>query len=325
MLVLTLVIMGVATFLIGLLPTYAQIGPWAAVLLVAAADRAGLRRRRRMGRRRADGGRARAAGQARLLRQLAADRRAGRTAAVDRGVLAISRGCRKRQFLAWGWRVPFLLSILLVGVGLVIRLAHPRDAGVREDEGDAARSAAADHRSADARTRSEVLLAMGARFAENGAFYIYSVFVLDLRDAAGGAWTAAAWCSTAILLASPRSSWSAIPLYGALSDRVGRRPVYLFGAVSTARPRLPAVLAARHRIDAAGLAGDDRAVVPVLARGDVRAAGGVPVGAVRHPRPLQRRVAGRAAVVGAGRRAVPAHRHGAAAATATAAARCRCI
>ena len=51
MLVLTLVIMGVATFLIGLLPTYAQIGPWAAVALVRASRRAGLRRRRRMGRR----------------------------------------------------------------------------------------------------------------------------------------------------------------------------------------------------------------------------------------------------------------------------------
>ena len=73
MLVLTLIIMGVATFSIGLLPTYAQIGPLGRRAAGVAALRAGLRRRRRMGRRRADGGRARAGTRARLLWQLAAD------------------------------------------------------------------------------------------------------------------------------------------------------------------------------------------------------------------------------------------------------------
>ena len=93
MLVLTLVIMGVATFLIGLLPTYEQIGPWAAVALVL------LRVAQGFGVGGEWGGAVLMAvehappGQARLLRQLAADRRAGRTAAVDGGVRACSRGC----------------------------------------------------------------------------------------------------------------------------------------------------------------------------------------------------------------------------------------
>src|SRR6185503_12381581 len=77
----------------------------------------------------------------------------------------------------------------------------------------------------------EVLLAMGARFAENGAFYIYSVFVLVYatqqvkipQQTVLNAMLFAAACELA-----------AIPFYGALSDRLGRRPVYLFGAVMTA-------------------------------------------------------------------------------------------
>jgi MHS family shikimate/dehydroshikimate transporter-like MFS transporter len=76
-----------------------------------------------------------------------------------------------------------------------------------------------------------VLLAMGARFAENGAFYIYSVFVLVYatqqvkipQQIVLNAMLFAAACELA-----------AIPIYGALSDRLGRRPVYLFGAIMTA-------------------------------------------------------------------------------------------
>ena len=77
----------------------------------------------------------------------------------------------------------------------------------------------------------EVLLAMGARFAENGAFYIYSVFALtyatqrvhmDRQTVLNG------------ILIGAGLELVAIPLYGALSDTVGRRPVYLFGAIVTA-------------------------------------------------------------------------------------------
>jgi MFS family permease len=76
----------------------------------------------------------------------------------------------------------------------------------------------------------EVLIAVGARFAENGAFYIYSVFVLVYGTLHVG--IDRGTVLTGILLGAG-IDLLAIPLYGALSDRVGRRPVYLFGAIMT--------------------------------------------------------------------------------------------
>ena len=221
MLVLTLMIMGVATFLIGLLPTYATIGPCGAGPAGRAADRAGIRRRRRMGRRGADGGRACAAGPARLLRQLAADRRAGGTAAVDHRLFPV--------FADAGGGVP------VVGLARAVSAqhpaggrrpahpgAHPRDAGVREDEGNAPATRASRSSRCCGKYPKEVLLAMGARLAENGAFYIYTAFVLVY------AMQHVHMDRNIVLLGAASSSatieLAAIPLYGALSDRIGRRP-----------------------------------------------------------------------------------------------------
>jgi MFS family permease len=77
----------------------------------------------------------------------------------------------------------------------------------------------------------EVALAAGVRVAENGAFYIYSVFVLVYGTQQAG--LARETVLRGILIASV-IALAAIPLFGALSDRVGRKPVYLFGAVVTA-------------------------------------------------------------------------------------------
>src|SRR6185369_7067694 len=229
MLVLTLVIMGVATFLIGLLPTYAQIGPWAAVALVVLRLAQGFGVGGEWG------------GAVLMAVEHAPPGRRGfygswpqigvpAGLALSTAVFAVFSRLPEDQFLSWGWRVPFLVSALLVGVGLVIRMKiveTPAFAKVKEQSAEARQPIVEVLRSYP----KEVLLAMGARFAENGAFYIYSVFVLVYatqqvkipQQTVLNAMLFAAACELA-----------AIPFYGALSDRLGRRPVYLFGAVMTA-------------------------------------------------------------------------------------------
>jgi MHS family shikimate/dehydroshikimate transporter-like MFS transporter len=229
MLVLTLVIMGVATFLIGVLPTYATLGPMAAVLLVL------LRLAQGFGVGGEWGGAVLMA-----VEHAPAGKRGFYGSWPQIGVPAglllatvvyfpFSR-MPEADFLSWGWRVPFLGSILLVGLGLIIRiriLETPAFARVKE-AGQESRQPIIE---VLLRYPKEVLLAMGARLAENGAFYVYTTFVYVYA-------TQHVHMDRNIvlkaLIISATIELAAIPLFGALSDRVGRRPVYLFGAVSTA-------------------------------------------------------------------------------------------
>jgi MHS family shikimate/dehydroshikimate transporter-like MFS transporter len=229
MLVLTLVIMGVATFLIGLLPTYEQIGPWAAVGLVLLRVAQGFGVGGEWG------------GAVLMAVEHAPPGTRGYYGSwpqigvpaglvISTGVFALFARLPEAQFLAWGWRVPFLLSALLVIVGLMIRvriLETPAFTKVKEE----AREARQPILEVLTNYPKEVLLAMGARFAENGAFYIYSVFVLTYA-------TQQVKMSQQVvlngILIGAGIELLAIPFFGALSDRVGRRPVYLFGAVMTA-------------------------------------------------------------------------------------------
>ena len=228
-LILTLVLMGVATFCVGLMPTYAQIGPWAAVVLVVLRIIQGLGVGGEWG------------GAVLMAVEHSPANARGFYGSwpqigVPLGLLAstavFARFARlpEHQFLSWGWRVPFLISILLVGVGLFIRLRileTPAFERVKQ-AGTESRHPIIEVLQTQPK---EVLLSMGARFAENGAFYIYTVFVLvygtqkvgmDRQTVLNG-----------ILIAAACALF-AIPLCGALSDRIGRRPVYLFGACVTA-------------------------------------------------------------------------------------------
>jgi MHS family shikimate/dehydroshikimate transporter-like MFS transporter len=229
MLVLTLVIMGIATFLIGVLPTYDQIGVWAPAALVVLRLAQGFGVGGEWG------------GAVLMAVEHAPPGSRGFYGSwpqigvpagllLANGVFAWFSSLPEDQFLSWGWRVPFLLSIFLVVVGLVIRvriLETPAFSRIKEAAVEARQPILEVVRTYP----RQVLLAMGARFAENGGFYIYSVFVLTYatqvvkfpqRTVLNG------------ILLGAALELVAIPLFGALSDRVGRRPVYLFGAIVTA-------------------------------------------------------------------------------------------
>jgi len=229
MLVLTLVVMGVATFLIGLLPTYAQIGPWAAVGLVLLRVAQGFGVGGEWG------------GAVLMAVEHAPPGTRGYYGSwpqigvpaglvISTAVFAVFSRLPEEQFLSWGWRVPFLLSALLVIVGLMIRvriLETPAFTKVKEASREA-------HQPIIEVLRTypkQVLLAMGARFGENGAFYIYSVFVLTY--ATQHVKMPQQVVLTAMLIGAGLELM-AIPFFGAMSDRFGRRPVYLFGAIATA-------------------------------------------------------------------------------------------
>jgi MFS transporter, MHS family, shikimate and dehydroshikimate transport protein len=223
MLVLSLLIMGVATFLIGLLPTFEQVGVLAPILLVTLRLFQGIGVGGEWG------------GAVLMAVEHAPPGRRGFFGSwpqmgVPAGLLlanvvfAITSATLPET---WGWRVPFLLSIVLVGVGLFIRLKimeSPAFMRVQES-GTEARMPILDV----LRTYPKnVLLAMGMRIAENGTFYILTAFVLTyVVEEVGleqGVGLRGVIIAAAIGLAT-------IPFFGALSDRVGRRPVYLFGAV----------------------------------------------------------------------------------------------
>jgi MFS family permease len=235
MLVYSLAIMGVATFLIGLLPTYGVIGIWAPVLLVI------LRFAQAIGVGGEWGGAVLMA-----VEHSPHGRRGLAGAWPQMGVPAglflstvvfglFSTGLSESQFLSWGWRVPFLLSIAMVAVGLFIRLKIAETPAFISVQA-AARQEARPIVAAVRGYRRNLLLAMGMRVSENGLFYIYTVFVLSYGPSALGLpRDTMLWGVTAAALAG----LGAIPFFGNLSDRVGRRPVYLFGAAFSLLYALP--------------------------------------------------------------------------------------
>ena len=226
MLVYSLGIMGVATFLIGLLPTYDAIGVWAAIFLVILRFAQGIGVGGEWG------------GAVLMAVEHSPGGRRGLAGAwpqmgVPAGLFLstvvfglFSSQLSEAQFLSWGWRVPFLLSVAMVAVGLFIRLRiveTPVFIKVQEDARQEARPIVVAVR----RYRRNMLLAMGMRVSENGLFYIYTVFVLSYGPSALGlARDTMLWGVTLAALIG----LVAIPFFGNLSDRVGRRPVYLFGA-----------------------------------------------------------------------------------------------
>jgi metabolite-proton symporter len=227
MLVTTLLMMGLSTFLIGALPTYEHIGVLAPVALAALRFVQGLGVGGEWG------------GAVLLVAEHAPPGRRGFYASsaqagvpagllLANGAFAAASALPEEQFLSWGWRVPFLAGAVLLGLGLVIRLHILETPLFAEAQ---ARRATSPRPLVDlVRTyRRNLLLAMGARFAENACFYVFTVFIFVYASEPRG--FARGTILVGVLLASALQLVS-IPAFAALSDRLGRRPVYLAGALS---------------------------------------------------------------------------------------------
>ena len=228
MLYLTLMIMGLSTACIGLLPTYAAIGIWAPILLV------GMRLLQGFGLGGEWGGAVLMA-----VEHAPANRRGFYGSWPQLGAFVglllstiVFRAVSKMPdsaFLSWGWRVPFLLSFILVAIGIWIRLTVAESPVFLKMKKNQKKEVKMPIIEALTKHPKNIFIAMGARFAENGLFYVFTVFSLTyistylkvprvvglngLLWAAGiGIFSTAAW--------------------GALSDVWGRRPIYMYGAIA---------------------------------------------------------------------------------------------
>ena len=229
-LIATLMLMGIATFLVGLVPTYASIGIWGAVILTALRFVQGV----------GVGGEW---GGSVLMSMEWARTNAHRgfiaswpQFGVPSGLflsnivmLIFSGSLGADAFVSWGWRVPFLLSIILVGIGLWIRLGILETPVFRRlvDENRIEQAPLAEVFRLQWR---EVLLSAFARMAEQAPFYIFTAFVFSYGI---GTLKVSRNLLLASVLVASVVSFVTIPLAGHLSDRFGRKRIYLIGAVMT--------------------------------------------------------------------------------------------
>lgn len=230
-LITTLLMMGLATFGIGLLPTYAAAGALAPVLLVLLRVIQGLALGGEWG------------GAAIMVNELDPEgKRRGilgslvQLAAPIGLLLAnaifalVTWQISEEAFLSWGWRVPFLLSALLVAVGLYIR-ANVRESGMFESLEEQHAESRAPIKEVLLNYKKPLLIAFGARLGGDIAFYVFTLFLLYFVPTKLGLPKSIAL--NAVLLGAVAQILF-IPVAGLLADRMGRRPVLMIGGIGGA-------------------------------------------------------------------------------------------
>jgi metabolite-proton symporter len=228
-LIATLLLMGLATFAVALVPTYASIGIWGAVILTILRFIQGIGVGGEWG------------GSVLMSMEWARTNQSRGLIAswpqfgvpcglflANLAVLAFSQ-MSGEQFLTWGWRIPFALSLVLVGVGLYIRLGiletptFARLLAERKIERTPLLTVIKQH-------PKEILLSAFARMAEQAPFYIFTAFIFSYGI--GTLHVSRDFLLMAVLAASVLSFFS-IPFFGHLSDQIGRKNMYMIGAVTT--------------------------------------------------------------------------------------------
>ena len=228
-LIATLLFMGIATFLVAFVPTYASIGIWGAVILTVLRALQGI----------GVGGEwggsvllamewARTHGQRGLV---ASWPQFGVPCGLLLSTIAVTvfSAWSGDQFLVWGWRIPFALSIILVGVGLWIRLGI-LETPVFQKLLDQDKIEKAPILEVIKKQPREIILSALIRLSEQAPFYVFTAFVFSYTV---GTLHMSRNFILAAVSAAAVVSFVSIPLSGHISDRIGRRKMYLIGVVVT--------------------------------------------------------------------------------------------
>ncbi|MES1041779.1 MFS transporter [Peribacillus simplex] len=228
-LVITLSLMGVATFGMGLLPTYQAVGIWAPILLITLRLVQGLGIGGEWG------------GALLLAVEYAPAEKRGLFGAIPQmGVtigmllgtvaLSIMTLLPENAFMTWGWRIPFIFSALLVFFGLWIRKGIDETPSFKKvkESGEVPKLPIVETLKNYWR---EVLIAVGAKVVETAPFYIFSTFVVSYATANLGFSRTATL--TAVMIATIITT-ILIPFMGMLSDTIGRKKLFIGGTIGMA-------------------------------------------------------------------------------------------
>lgn len=228
-LVLTLSLMGVATFGMGLLPTYQAVGIWAPILLITLRLVQGLGIGGEWG------------GALLLAVEYAPAEKRGLFGAIPQmgvtigmllGTIALSimTLLPENAFMTWGWRIPFIFSALLVFFGLWIRKGIDETPSFKKvkESGEVPKLPIVETLKNYWR---EVLIAVGAKVVETAPFYIFSTFVVSYATSNLGFSRTATL--TAVMIATIITT-ILIPFMGKLSDTIGRKKLFIGGTIGMA-------------------------------------------------------------------------------------------